>query len=119
MISHVIGFVLMLVATLLAWVGLSRNNIYGRQSDKRKHLYISAIITIVIGSMVFITHNSIWYFIAAFVSFLIGVLKETADELLHMGTFEWGDLLADFVGSFVLGILTLFTIAVFLGMLNI
>ena len=111
MIERIFGAVLMVSVTIYAWVGLLRNDIYGVQDDKRKHLIISAIIAVLIGSITFFTHNALWYFIGAGVAFLIGVAKELADKYLHTGTFEFGDLLADFVGSFVLAPLTLFSVA--------
>ena len=116
MIPKLIAFLIMFVVTLFIWIFLPRNEIYEKQPDKRKHLIISAILSIIVGSITFIVNNPIWYFIGMGASLLVGVVKELLDKFLHIGRFEWFDILADFVGACILAPFTLFTIATFINL---
>jgi len=116
MISKLIVFAIMFVVALFIWIFLPRNEIYGKQPDKRKHLIISAILSIIVGSITFIVNNPIWYFIGMGTSLLVGIAKELSDKFFHTGTFEWFDLLADLVGACILAPFTLFTIATFINL---
>lgn len=119
MISELIAFIIMVIVTTLVWIGLLHNDIYSKQKDKRLHLLISAFISMIIGSITFITNNPMWYFIGMGFSLLIGLAKEFIWDLsFGKGKFELGDILADIVGACVLAPFTLFTIAIFIGLLS-
>ena len=113
----ILGTLVMVIFTVLIWYGLLHNDIYSKQTDKRKHLLVSAFIAILIGSITFSTNNPLWYFIGMFTSLFIGLLKELADKYLLGGQFDKWDLMADLVGSFVLAPFTLFAIALVLELL--
>lgn len=65
--------------------------------DKLKHIVASAIIAVVL-SLFFP-----WW-VAAGITFAVGVGKEVYDMMSGKGCSEWGDLLADVVGI-IIGIL--------------
>lgn len=62
--------------------------------DKLKHVVVSAIICVALNLF-------LPWWVAAGITFAIGVGKEVYDMVSGKGCSEWGDLLADLVGILI------------------
>lgn len=62
--------------------------------DKYKHIMVSAIIMVALNLF-------LPWWIAALITFAIGIGKEIYDKVSGKGCAEWGDLIADLVGILI------------------